>query len=119
MIRLCAWWGRAVFALRIVARTCFPRSAAFKPCAPLGGRVDYRHVASAPAVSVRPIYLCDREKVEYIHLNPVRRGLVENPEGWKWSSLPEFSGVNGVDQERFCGLRIDRVPLPPDVHTRI
>ena len=59
------------------------------------------------------------EKVEYIHLNPVRRGLVENPEGWKWSSLSEFSGVSGEDQERTCGLRIDRVPLPFDVHTRI
>ena len=59
------------------------------------------------------------EKVEYIHLNPVRRGLVDNPEGWKWSSWPEFSGVSGEDQERSCGLRIDRVPLPFDVHTRI
>ena len=51
--------------------------------------------------------------------NPVRRGLVENPEGWKWSSLPEFSGVSGEDQERTCGLPIDRVPLPFDIHTRI
>jgi len=59
------------------------------------------------------------EKVECIHSNPVRRGLVENPEGWKWSNWPEFSGVSGVDQERFCGLRIDRVPLLFDVHTRI
>jgi putative transposase len=59
------------------------------------------------------------EKVEYIHLNPVRRGLVKNPEDWKWSSMREFAGVSGEDQERFCGLRIDRLPLPFDVHTRI
>ena len=26
------------------------------------------------------------ETVEYIHLNPVRRGLVKQPEQWRWSS---------------------------------
>jgi putative transposase len=26
------------------------------------------------------------EKLEYIHQNPVRRGLVEHPEDWLWSS---------------------------------
>jgi putative transposase len=59
------------------------------------------------------------EKVEYIHLNPVRRGLVKRPEDWKWSSMREFAGVSGEEQERHCGLRIDRVPLPLDVHARI
>ncbi len=58
-------------------RACSSRSAAFRRCAPLDVRVDYADVASAPAVSVRPIYLCDGEKVEYIHLNPVRRGFVQ------------------------------------------
>jgi len=27
-----------------------------------------------------------REKLGYIHRNPVRRGLVQNPEDWEWSS---------------------------------
>ena len=27
-----------------------------------------------------------RTQINYIHLNPVRRGLVENPEDWEWSS---------------------------------
>jgi len=27
------------------------------------------------------------EKLRYIHRNPVRRGLVERPEDWKWSSF--------------------------------
>jgi hypothetical protein len=40
-----------------LARTCFARAAAFRPCAPRGGRVDYRGVTPAPAVSVRPIWL--------------------------------------------------------------
>jgi putative transposase len=29
------------------------------------------------------------EKVEYIHLNPVRAGLVRSPQDWIWSSLNE------------------------------
>jgi putative transposase len=28
--------------------------------------------------------------VEYLHRNPVRRGLVENPEDWYWSSYNEW-----------------------------
>ena len=27
------------------------------------------------------------EKLRYIHRNPVRRGLVDRPEGWEWSSF--------------------------------
>jgi hypothetical protein len=61
----------------------------------------------------------DHEKVEYLHLNPVRRGFVKNPEDWKRSSLREYAGVSGENPERFCGLRSDRVPLPFDVRTRI
>ena len=59
------------------------------------------------------------EKVEYIHLNPVKRGLAKRPEGWKWSSLAEYAGVSGEEQEQRCGLRIDCVPLPTDLDTRI
>ena len=33
--------------------------------------------------------------------------------------MREFAGIGGEHQERFCGLRIDRVALPFDVHTRI
>jgi hypothetical protein len=33
--------------------------------------------------------------------------------------MREYAGVSGENQERFCGLRIDRVPLPFDVHTRM
>ena len=33
--------------------------------------------------------------------------------------MREYAGVSGEDQERFCGLRIDRIPFPFDVHTRI
>ena len=27
-----------------------------------------------------------RKQIDYIHMNPVRRELVENPEDWEWSS---------------------------------
>ncbi len=44
------------------------------------------------------------ETVEYIHLNPVRRGLVKRPEQWKWSSFPEYAGADAAEQEKRCGL---------------
>ena len=34
------------------------------------------------------------ETVEYIHLNPVRRGLVSKPQDWIWSSAAEYWGVS-------------------------
>ena len=40
--------------------------------------------------------------VEYIHQNPVRRGLVAHAEDWLSSSAPEFAGINDVL------LRVDR-----------
>jgi putative transposase len=30
--------------------------------------------------------------IQYIHLNPVRRGLVERAEDWNWSSAAHFLG---------------------------
>jgi len=37
------------------------------------------------------------EKLRYIHRNPVKRGLVESPEDWAWSSFRHYiSGVEGV-----------------------
>ncbi len=37
------------------------------------------------------------EKLRYIHRNPVLRGLVTSPEGWRWSSFRSHAlGVPGV-----------------------
>ena len=41
------------------------------------------------------------EMIDYIHLNPVRRGLVERAELWKWSSAAWLLGTG-------------RPPLIPD-----
>ena len=32
-----------------------------------------------------------REKLRYIHRNPVKRGLVESPEMWRWSSYRAYA----------------------------
>ena len=52
-----------------------------------------------------PIQISSQEvfnqKVDYIHYNPVRRGLVENPEDWKYS----FAGYYLKDSK--CVLEID------------
>ncbi|MGB7553198.1 MAG: transposase [Candidatus Korobacteraceae bacterium] len=37
------------------------------------------------------------EKLRYIHRNPVKRGLVEKPEDWAWSSFRHYrTGAEGV-----------------------
>lgn len=33
------------------------------------------------------------QETEYIHLNPVRRGLVARPEDWFWSSAADFARI--------------------------
>ncbi len=37
--------------------------------------------------------------IEYIHANPVRRGLVQNPTDWNWSSARWFAGLQPVPVE--------------------
>ena len=59
------------------------------------------------------------EKVEYIHLNPVRARLVGRAQDWRWSSVNEYSGMSAAEQMRRCGLIIDRVSLPSDSEARI
>ena len=59
------------------------------------------------------------EKIEYIHLNPVKAGLVQQPEEWPWSSVREYSGSLQEEATRHPILPIDRVLLPSDERTRI
>jgi len=33
-----------------------------------------------------------REKLRYMHFNPVKRGLVHHPNDWPWSSFSFYSG---------------------------
>jgi hypothetical protein len=54
------------------------------------------------------------EEVEYIHLNPVKRGLVNKPEEWRWSSIHDYSGTVGQVKGGGSALAIDRILLPAD-----
>ena len=36
-----------------------------------------------------------RQKIEYIHQNPVRKGFVETPEIWTYSSARNYFGMAG------------------------
>ena len=40
-----------------------------------------------------------RSMIEYLHANPVRRGLVATPEDWEWSSARWFAGLRPVPIE--------------------
>jgi putative transposase len=46
------------------------------------------------------------EKLRYIHRNPVKRGLVEKTEDWKWSSFAHYAtGVTGLWRSNRNGPR--------------
>jgi REP element-mobilizing transposase RayT len=59
------------------------------------------------------------EKVQYIHLNPVKAGLASRPEEWPWSSVDDYTGSTARAATTPSGLAVDRVLLPADEHTRI
>ncbi|MBI3839828.1 MAG: transposase [Planctomycetia bacterium] len=52
------------------------------------------------------------EKIEYIHNNPVRRGLADRASSWRWSSFHAWE--TGEDQP----IAIDRDSLPRNVVLR-
>ena len=49
------------------------------------------------------------DRLEYMHYNPVRKGLVEKPEQWRWSSYSNFADKSVVAA---CPIQIDYVHLP-------
>ena len=59
------------------------------------------------------------ETVEYIHWNPVRRGLVKTPGQWPWSSYRDYAGSEGRPLPLQTDLKADRVRLPADARARI
>lgn len=59
------------------------------------------------------------EKVEYIHGNPVRAGVVGRADDWAWSSLREYSGSVRMPACKVSRLSIDRFLLPADQSARI
>jgi putative transposase len=65
------------------------------------------------------------EKVEYIHLNPVRAGLVGRAEEWPWSSVHDYTGSVqhpvATPRKSRRGTQTARTSALPaaDEHTRI
>jgi putative transposase len=47
--------------------------------------------------------------IDYIHANPVRAGLVEQPEEWRWSSAAYFAGTGTPA----LVPDVDSIPSPP------
>jgi putative transposase len=61
------------------------------------------------------------EKLRYIHRNPVRRGLVEKPEDWQWSSFRHYAtGVEGAVEieSEWTARKREQNGLHPIVRTR-
>ena len=44
-----------------------------------------------------------KQKIEYIHHNPVERGYVDKAEHWRYSSARNYAGEEGlIEVERLC-----------------
>jgi putative transposase len=55
------------------------------------------------------------EKLRYMHGNPVKRGLVERPEDWAWSSFRHYAtGVEGRVEIESQWTALQRGNLLPD-----
>ena len=58
------------------------------------------------------------EKLRYIHNNPVKRGLVANPEEWEWSSFRHYiTGEEGVVEieSRWTAKRRESLGIYPTI----
>ena len=61
----------------------------------------------------------DHEKVEYIHLNPVKAGRVSHAKDWLWSNVHDYTGSLDASAKTKGILAVDRFLLPADERTRI
>ena len=61
------------------------------------------------------------EKLRYMHRNPVKRGLVDKPEDWKWSSYRHYlTGAEGVVQieSHWTAEKRERLGILPSLKRR-
>jgi len=52
------------------------------------------------------------DRMNYLHLNPVRKGLVDRPEDWRWSSYNNSAVEKAAAAQ--CPIQVDPVLLPLD-----
>ena len=45
------------------------------------------------------------ERIDFMHLNPVRKGVAARPDEWRWSSYNNFALDRGTVQR--CRIQID------------
>ncbi len=54
------------------------------------------------------------EKLRYVHRNPVKRGLVESPQAWPWSSFRHYAyaerGIVLVNEQQTAEMRVRSRP---------
>ena len=56
------------------------------------------------------------EKLRYMHRNPVKRGLVQHPKDWAWSSFRHYAtGAEGIVEieSEWTARRRERMGLAP------
>ena len=59
-------------------------------------------IAGSPQIGKDIQHAVMRQKLEYIHNNPVKRGFVDLPEHWRWSSARNYAeggGLTDVDRD--------------------
>ena len=95
---------RAMSFLRATAPTWLERLKVVRP----SGRTEYRFWQQGGGYD-RNVVREDAawQIIDYIHLNPVRRGLVERSEDWPWSTAGWYAGLRPVV------LEPDEPPLGP------
>ena len=52
-------------------------------------------------------------EIDYVHMNPVRKGLVERPEDWPWSSAVTYAG----ESDQPLRIAFDSLPNDPRLPT--
>ncbi len=75
------------------------------------GRIDYRFWQRSGGYD-RNLFepAAIHQEIEYIHANPVRRGLCQRPEDWPWSSAADYAGVRAgpatLQRESLPGIEV-------------
>jgi len=71
------------------------------------------HVFEGPYKAYRsPTFRLLLWKVAYVFLNPVKGGLCDRPEEYRWSGYSSFLGVEGSPMEVQAASLMDRIDLP-------
>lgn len=87
------WWLKREVGRRVVARWRELDAPILGKITLHNGRVKYWQPGGGYDRVIRSEHDLI-EKIRYIHLNPVRRGLVEQPEDWAWSSARWYKGIS-------------------------